>query len=101
MTTVSSSKPRRPHRPFGVFRIFFATSISRQATVVLCLLLAGIAEGVGLASLLPVLAISTGESHGGDSAINRAIIDGLNAVGLSAHLGIDRKSGVEGKRMSV
>ncbi len=88
MTTTSSSKSRRPHRPFGVFRIFFATSISRQATVVLCLLLAGIAEGVGLASLLPVLAISTGEAQGGDSAINRVIIDGLDALGLSADLGM-------------
>ena len=88
MIKVSSSKSRRQRRPFGIFRIFFSTSISRQVTVIGCLMLAGLAEGIGLASLLPVLAIATGDAQGGDSAINRAIIDGLDAIGLSPDLGV-------------
>ena len=87
MTKVSSSPPRRSRHPFGVFRIFFATSVPRQITVVTCLLLAGLAEGIGLASLLPVLAISAGDAGGDTSAITRLVVDTMTAVGLPLHLG--------------
>lgn len=71
---------RYANRRFGPLRIFFMSSRTRQLAVVGCLLLAGLAEGIGLAGLLPVLSIATGE--GGDSALYGVIVGALAAVGL-------------------
>jgi ATP-binding cassette, subfamily C, bacterial len=66
----------------SAFRIFVGTAAPRQVAVVLCLLLAGLAEGVGLASLLPLLTTATGYAAGQGSVGYRLIVDGLTALGV-------------------
>lgn len=71
----------------AVLRMFFAAGAGpRRFAVLACLLAAGLAEGIGLASLVPVVAIATGEA--GDSPVERAIAGALASVGLAPELGI-------------
>ena len=74
-------------RRFGVLRIFAATSLGRQLTVFGCLLAASLAEGFGLASLLPLLAVAAGQA-GNDSVVGRIVLNALDAVGLPADIGV-------------
>ncbi|MBM3585697.1 MAG: ABC transporter ATP-binding protein [Alphaproteobacteria bacterium] len=70
-----------------VLRMYFAVGAGpRRWGVLACLLAAGLAEGIGLASLLPVLAVATGEA--GDSPVDRAIVGALGALGLAPDLGV-------------
>lgn len=43
-----------------LLRLFFASSPGRQVLVLFCLLMAGLAEGFGIAALLPLLSLATG-----------------------------------------
>ncbi|MSP83479.1 MAG: ABC transporter ATP-binding protein [Alphaproteobacteria bacterium] len=70
----------------AVVRLFMGAGGGRQATVLLCLLAAGLAEGVGLASLMPLLTVAAGVP--GDSAIERLVLGGLGAIGLEPDLGV-------------
>ncbi len=85
MTVTQKSPPRR-RRAAGVFRIFLTTSPKRALLVAACQLLGGFAEGIGLASLLPVLSIATGQA-GTDSWLNQLITQALTAIGLPMSLG--------------
>lgn len=67
-------------------RSFFGMPGSRPWLVLACLFLASSAEGVGLASLLPVLAVITGE--GGSSGL------GARVLALFAHFGLAAEFGV-------
>ncbi len=58
----------------------------RTALLVGLLALAGVAEGVGLAALLPALQALVGD--GADSGPGRAILNGLRALGLPPTLGV-------------
>jgi ATP-binding cassette subfamily C protein len=57
--------------------------------MVFALLISGVLEGIGLAMLLPILSIAAGKQSGGDvdSAIERLVIDGFSALGLSPTVG--------------
>lgn len=70
----------------GVIRIFFRAKGARPWTVVFCLLVAGIFEGIGLATLLPLLTVATGSEVSETSNINRIVLDALDYVGLSPDL---------------
>ncbi|MGH6933709.1 MAG: hypothetical protein ACREEE_14900, partial [Dongiaceae bacterium] len=71
--------PRR--RSKGILRIFFATSPWKAAFVSVCLLLAGLAEGIGYATLLPVLSVAIGQSNDGSpSWLQRIITDLLTRL---------------------
>ena len=71
----------------AVLRMFFAAGAGPRRYLVLgCLLAAGLAEGIGLASLVPVVAIATGQTSG--SSVERAIRQVLDAVGLGPDLGV-------------
>ncbi|MGH6718247.1 MAG: ABC transporter ATP-binding protein [Alphaproteobacteria bacterium] len=71
----------------AVLRMFFAAGVGpRRFTVLGCLLAAGLAEGIGLASLVPVVAIATGET--GDSPVEQGIAAGLATIGLTPDLGV-------------
>lgn len=60
----------------------------RSLVTLLCLLLAGVAEGVGLSSLFPVLELAVpGESGSEPSAFAEAVRGGLDRVGVPATLG--------------
>ncbi len=87
MTSKSSSKRR--HR-FGAIRIFAATSVRRQVTVFACLLAASLAEGFGIASLVPLLTIAAGSGGGSsaDSAVSQMVLGALSAVGLPADMAV-------------
>ncbi len=54
--------------------------------VLLCLLLGGIAEGVGLASLLPAISIVIGDDDGPPNPSIVAFTDALTSIGLPATL---------------
>ena len=80
MTISHPATPDLKERRFGVFRVFAATSIARQFSVIGCLLLAGISEGIGLASLVPLLGLATGGA--GDSRIQEGVMGALAYFGL-------------------
>ncbi|MCW5745882.1 MAG: ABC transporter ATP-binding protein [Alphaproteobacteria bacterium] len=74
----------------SVLRLFFATSIARQALVLICLLLGGLAEGIGIASMLPVLSLAGAPTAPagttGSSQLQRAVVDLLHVLGLEPTL---------------
>ena len=77
---------RRKRRGSTLWQIATVTSPARSLVVLLCLLVAGIAEGVGIASLLPLLA-SIDNSGSGSSELGRIVFSGLDAVGIPAEPG--------------
>ena len=67
----------------------------QSVIMLLALLLAGVAEGVGLSGLLPLISIAIGKQTGaqggtlvGNSGIERAVTETLAAIGLSPTLGV-------------
>ena len=69
----------------GLLQIFFTASPLRAAGVIGCLLLAGVAEGIGLATMLPVLTIAVG-GGGKASPLARGIDAALAYAGLPNEL---------------
>ncbi len=70
-----------------MLRLFFSTSPVRQALVLVCLLLAGLAEGLGIATLLPLLSIVGGDTGtGAPPAMHRAVLELLASLHLEAGL---------------
>ena len=67
---------------FGVLRIFFATRGANRTLVLTCLVLASLAEGLGFATLLPLINVVGGSGPGSDSPIERAIVGMLDQLGL-------------------
>jgi len=79
----------RPRQSQGLLRIFFTASPWRAASVIGCLLLAGLAEGAGLATMLPVLAIAAGGNSGGKTSPLAIGVDkALAYVGLPNELSV-------------
>ena len=75
---------------------FFSAYPGRTTIMLLALLLSGIAEGIGLSALLPLLNIAvgqdvsasvTGVSTGGQSDFERTVLDLLDKVGIAPSLG--------------
>jgi ATP-binding cassette subfamily C protein len=52
------------------------------------LLVASLFEGVGLATLLPLLTVATGSEVSETSAVNKVVLDALNYVGLEPDLAV-------------
>jgi ATP-binding cassette, subfamily C, bacterial len=69
-----------------VLAIFFATSPGRAFAVVICLLLASVFEGIGLATLIPVITVATGspETASPAEALLRQFMD---FIGLPVAIG--------------
>ncbi len=82
-STPPIATPRR-----GVLAIFRGIAPRRQYIVVGCLLLASLAEGVGIASLLPVLSLAAGDAGTDQSPIHSAVTDVLGALGLPVDIGV-------------
>jgi len=70
----------------GILGIFFATKPRIRWTVLGLLLLAGLAEGIGLTSLLPLLTVADAGTDSGSSAASKIIFDALDRLGLPASL---------------
>lgn len=73
----------------SAFRIFFSsqTSYFRQAQILTCLLAAGLAEAFGLATIMPVIAVATGESLGKQPQFAADMIHLLSSLGLPVTFG--------------
>jgi ATP-binding cassette, subfamily C, bacterial len=70
-----------------VLRLFLSTARTRQVLVLLCLLLGGLAESVGIASLLPLLSIVGGDSEAtASSPLHRALMELLAFLHLKPSL---------------
>jgi ATP-binding cassette, subfamily C, bacterial len=84
---VLSTKRQKTERT-GVARLLLAVGIRRQLTVVAALVLSGLAEGFGLASLLPVVALVSKDPRARESTVSRFVVAALARVGLPATLGV-------------
>ena len=71
-----------------ILKIFFQAKGTRPVAVLVCLLLGGIAEGLGLASLLPVMSIVLGGEDGGGSSSTAMITDAFASIGIPATLNV-------------
>lgn len=71
---------------FHVLRIFFNADGRTRWTVLISLILASFAEGVGLASLLPALTVVLGDGSEETSAVHDMVRGALDLVGLPATL---------------
>jgi ATP-binding cassette subfamily C protein len=67
----------------------------QSVIMLLALLLAGVAEGIGLSALLPLISIAIskqtgapGSTFAGGSGLERAVTETLSAIGLSPTLGV-------------
>ena len=72
----------------GVLRIFYGARGTRPWLVLTCLLLAGIAEGIGLATLLPLLSLAINDAAGETSALAVYVEKALGFFGLAPDLGL-------------
>ena len=55
----------------------------RTLLTLLCLVLAGLAEGMGMSSLLPIARVAAGDGGAGNTTLERALTAVLGAVGLA------------------
>ncbi len=69
-----------------VLTIFFATGRGRAVAVVICLTLASIFEGIGLATLIPVITVATGTPETASPA-ELALRQFMEVVGLPIEIG--------------
>lgn len=72
----------------GILRIFYGAKGTRPWLVLGCLLLAGVFEGIGLASLLPLLSLAVDDTARETSAIARYVHESLAFLGLKPELGL-------------
>ncbi len=71
----------------AAIRGMFTLPGSRPLVVVSCLLLASTLEGIGIATLLPALAMASGREPGG-SGLQAFLVDLLGSVGLEPTFGV-------------
>ena len=71
-----------------ILQIFFQAKGTRPLAVLFCLLLGGIAEGLGLASLLPVLSIVLGGEDGDSSSATARFTDAFAYLGIPPTLSV-------------
>jgi ATP-binding cassette subfamily C protein len=81
----SHSPKRKKSRAPSVLRIAMATPPIRSVVVLLCLLLSGVAEGIGVASLIPILA-AAGDPDGAKSGMGATVMRTLDTLGLPTDL---------------
>ncbi len=70
----------------GVIRIFFRAEGGNPWTVLACLLAAGLFEGIGVATLFPLVSVASSEQISEDNPINRIALDVLGYLGLPPDL---------------
>jgi ATP-binding cassette, subfamily C, bacterial len=70
-----------------IFNILFRNGGNRSYLVILCLLLAGLAEALGISTLLPAATAIAGNSAPGSSPLNRDILDVITRFGIQPSLG--------------
>jgi ATP-binding cassette subfamily C protein len=78
----SSSKKRKKSRVPQMLRIAAAAPPLSNVLVMICLLASGVFEGVGIASLLPLLAAAGDPTGAKQGAFGKYVMGALDAVGL-------------------
>lgn len=71
----------------GVIQIFLNTGGSFRWVVLVCVLLGTVADGIGIASMLPLITVAIDGQSGLDSSISKAVVDALAAIGVEPRLG--------------
>ncbi|VUX46079.1 ABC transporter protein [Candidatus Defluviicoccus seviourii] len=71
----------------AILRIFFREKVANPWLVLACLLLAGLAGGIGIGSLFPLVSIVTDPAAGTASPMGRIVVESLAFVGLAPDLG--------------
>ena len=71
----------------GVIQIFLTTGGSFRWVVLACVLLGTVADGIGIASLLPLITVALQGKIGGDSGISAAVTRALAVIGVEPKLG--------------
>ncbi|MCU0671077.1 MAG: hypothetical protein MUF70_17260 [Myxococcota bacterium] len=71
----------------NVLRFFFRSPEINPWIVVGALLLAGVLEGIGIASLVPLLGLATGDQES-DSALLRTVRETVDRLGVSLDVGV-------------
>ncbi len=72
----------------GILRIFYGAKGTKPWFVLGCLLLAGIFEGIGLATLLPLLSLAIDDGAYQTSTVGRYVAETLGFFGLVPELGL-------------
>jgi ATP-binding cassette subfamily C protein len=72
----------------SILRSFASRYPGQSLVLVAALLLAGIANSIGLSALLPVLNIALDDGEGERGAVEQATLDALQAIGLTPSLGV-------------
>jgi len=70
----------------NVLKLFFRAEGTKPWMVLTCLLMAGVFDGIGLASLLPLVALATGEGQSDDSVVTQVLTTTLNSIGLQLEM---------------
>ncbi len=78
---MKDAKTRNRKWPPTLWRIATTVSLKRGAVVLLCLVLSGVLEGVGVASLLPLIVLSQ-DNGGKSSSMGRFVFQAFDKVGL-------------------
>lgn len=77
------------HRQSLGFIIYFMRAYpARSALMVVCLLLSGLFEGIGVATLLPLLELATEGGVGGETGLGELVRDLLAVFGLEPAPGV-------------
>ncbi|MEO1020117.1 MAG: ABC transporter ATP-binding protein [Pseudomonadota bacterium] len=71
----------------SVLKIYWRSDGASPLITLLCLLAASLAEGIGFASLLPLLAIAGGDQGEDTSPVFIAVRDAFQSIGLSLEVG--------------
>jgi ATP-binding cassette, subfamily C, bacterial len=72
----------------ALIRHFLRTYPRRSALIIVLSILAGFAEGIGIASLLPLLEVTSGGGPESDSALMQLVRSSLAAVGLEPTIAV-------------
>lgn len=70
-----------------IFAIFFRADGTRPGLVLVCLVLASLAEGLGLATLLPLINLAADPAMAQTSPVGGAVSQALERVGIGTSLG--------------
>ncbi|HET8882921.1 MAG TPA: ABC transporter ATP-binding protein [Solimonas sp.] len=71
--------PKRRHTPSLIWRIVTAIPVARNLVVMLAIIFAGAAEGIGIATVLPLVAV-LGDDASKANALSRTILTTLDAL---------------------
>lgn len=76
------------NRTWQMFRSLFAVNPWRMIVMMGCLIAAGLAEGIGFVTLIPILGIATGQGISGQSELSRAVAGAISTLGIEPKLSV-------------